>query len=199
MRGLLPTLLLLLAGSRAANFPFEEATLTEDLVSDSGLDALAFGDVSDVAPPPNCKAAPGSDAWPADDEWAALETFLGGALLHPPPPAAVCYEDHELHDEDACREIRLNSGSSRFFINDPVTVLSSWPQGDSCPLNPAENQTCTQGGFPEYVVNVTEVWQIQAAVNFARNNNLRLIIKYVPFSPTQHLHLPSPTHPRLRS
>ena len=185
MRALLPTLLL--AAAEAANFPFEESTLTEDLISDSGIDALSFGDASSVASPPRCKAAPGTDAWPADAEWEALGDFLGGALLKPSPPAAVCYEDHELHDEDACRDIRLNAGSSRFFIDDPVTVLTSWPQGDSCPLNPAGNQTCTQGGFPEYVVNVTEVWQIQAAVNFARNNDLRLVIKFVPPFPIPSL------------
>lgn len=176
MRATLPTLLLL-GAAHAANFPFEENPLTEDQITSSGLSSLSFGDVSTVSSPPNCKAAPGSDAWPADEDWEALEEFMGGALLKPAPPAAVCYEDHELHDEDACRDIRLNAGSSRFFINDPVTVLTSWPQGDSCPLNPRENQTCTQGGFPEYVVNVTEVWQVQAAVNFARNNDLRLIIK----------------------
>lgn len=178
MRLILPALLL--AGSHAANFPFEEATLTEELISSSGIEALTFGDVSDVPPPPDCKAAPGTDAWPSDAEWSALEEFLSGALLKPSPPAAVCYEDHELHDEEACRDIMLNAGSNRFFIDDPVTVLTRWPQGDSCPLNPPENGTCTQGGFPEYVVNVTEVWQVQAAVNFARNKDLRLVIKCVP-------------------
>lgn len=39
------------------------------------------------------------------------------------------------------------------------------------------NATCTLGGFPSYVVNVTNVAQIQLAVNFARNANLRLVIK----------------------
>lgn len=180
MRAILSTFFIL-GGSYAANFPFEEIPLTEDQIADSGLEALAFGDASSAGPLPDCKATPGSDAWPADEEWEKLGEFLGeGALLRPAPPAAVCYEDHELHDEEACRDIRLNAGSSRFFIDDPVTVLTSWPQGDSCPLNPRENQTCTQGGFPEYVVNVTEVWQIQAAVNFARNHDLRLVIKCVP-------------------
>jgi hypothetical protein len=34
---------------------------------------------------------------------------------------------------------------------------------------------CTQGGWSVYVVNATTVKQI--AVNFARNKNLRLVIK----------------------
>jgi hypothetical protein len=36
---------------------------------------------------------------------------------------------------------------------------------------------CTLGGFPSYFVNVSNVAQIQLAVNYARNRNLRLIIK----------------------
>lgn len=36
---------------------------------------------------------------------------------------------------------------------------------------------CTHGGFPPYAVNVGNVGQIQLAVNFARNANLRLVIK----------------------
>ena len=37
--------------------------------------------------------------------------------------------------------------------------------------------TCTLGGFPEYTVNVSTVAQVQLAVNFARSQNIRLVIK----------------------
>lgn len=37
--------------------------------------------------------------------------------------------------------------------------------------------TCTVGGYPEYAVAVTNVAQVQLAVNLARNLNLRLVIK----------------------
>ncbi|KXX81405.1 6-hydroxy-D-nicotine oxidase [Madurella mycetomatis] len=39
------------------------------------------------------------------------------------------------------------------------------------------NGTCTIGGFPEYSINVTNVAQIQLAVNIARELNIRLVIK----------------------
>jgi len=58
---------------------------------------------------------------------------------------------------------------------------TDWPlfEGVSCvpPSVARSNATCTQGGYPSYVVNVTNVAQIQLAVNFARNLNLRLTIK----------------------
>lgn len=37
--------------------------------------------------------------------------------------------------------------------------------------------TCTQGGYPTYAVNVSNVAQIQLAVNFARNLDLSVVIK----------------------
>lgn len=40
-----------------------------------------------------------------------------------------------------------------------------------------EASRCTLGGFPEYVGNVTSAAQVQLAVNFARNLNIRLVIK----------------------
>lgn len=36
---------------------------------------------------------------------------------------------------------------------------------------------CTIGGYPEYAVSVRNVAQIQLAINYARNLNLRIVIK----------------------
>lgn len=37
--------------------------------------------------------------------------------------------------------------------------------------------TCTQGAYPTYVVNVSTVAQIKLAVDFSRNQNVRLVVK----------------------
>jgi len=37
--------------------------------------------------------------------------------------------------------------------------------------------TCTLGGYPAYVVNASTVAQVQLGVNFARNRELRLVVK----------------------
>ncbi|KAJ2991949.1 hypothetical protein NUW58_g2332 [Xylaria curta] len=42
---------------------------------------------------------------------------------------------------------------------------------------PGNNSSCTLGGFPSYSLNVTTVAQIQLAVNFARNQHIRLVIR----------------------
>lgn len=39
------------------------------------------------------------------------------------------------------------------------------------------NLTCTLGSYPPFVVKISTVSQIQATLNFARNHNIRLVIK----------------------
>ena len=152
----------------------EATQLTEDEIGT--FRALAFGDTNEVTHRPSCRAFPGSEDWPSRCEWSRLNKALQGRLLHPDPPAAVCYEGDD-YDEDACKNLVLRAGDTHFYIDDPLSVLSQWLQGSTClpDLNPTGN--CTRGGFPEYVVNVTRVADVQVAVNFARNKNLRLVIK----------------------
>ncbi|KAK0722675.1 hypothetical protein B0T26DRAFT_750045 [Lasiosphaeria miniovina] len=136
--------------------------------------ALVFGQ----SPPPEteCRAFPGSDDWPSDSDWRSFNQTLGGALLKPLPPAAACYVGPN-YDAAKCRFLVTNATNNHFYLDDPVTVLTQWPQGNTCPPALNATGTCTQGGFPVYVVNATSVKHVQLAVNFARNNNIRLIIK----------------------
>lgn len=56
-----------------------------------------------------------------------------------------------------------------------------WPlyEGKTClaGTETASLANCTQGGYSLYSVNVSNVAQIQLAVNFARSLNLRLVVK----------------------
>lgn len=51
-------------------------------------------------------------------------------------------------------------------------------QGATCqPGDAALGKECTLGGFPSYSVNITNVAQVQLAVNFARSLHLRLVVR----------------------
>lgn len=45
------------------------------------------------------------------------------------------------------------------------------------PTDNPDSGKCTHGAYPVYAVNISNVGQIQLAINFARNANLRLVIK----------------------
>ncbi|CAG8948757.1 hypothetical protein HYFRA_00001878 [Hymenoscyphus fraxineus] len=155
------------------NFGYEAIQLTERDIDN--FPAIAFGDTSDPIHFPACKAFPGTHEWPLENEWSQLNSSLGGALLKPVPLASVCYAG-PLYNAEKCRTLQNNPG--RIYTNDPLTVLTEWPEGDTCPATSTPNVgSCTQGGFPVYVINATTVKQIQIGVNFARNKNIRLVIK----------------------
>jgi hypothetical protein len=165
---------LVLAAS-SVNFPFENVTLTDADIGNFA--AIAFGNTTaPILNGSSCRASPGTAGWPVDDEWSQLNQTLGGALLKPALIGSVCYAG-PLLDNNRCKYLVVNGSEDRVFINDPLTVLTEWPEGITCPISINATGTCTQGGYPEYVVNVTTVKQIQIAVNFARNKNLRLVIK----------------------
>lgn len=76
--------------------------------------------------------------------------------------------------------------SNAKIVSDIAQLPEQWRShnplysGMTCPI-PASgdfaNGTCTQGGYSEYAVNVSNVAQVQLAVNMARSLNLRLAIR----------------------
>lgn len=156
----------------------DSVLLTEEDIGD--FSAIAFGDetaaLSDPTPPVPCKIFPDDDAWPPETEWARLNETLGGALLQPKPAAAACYQGPDFNLEQ-CQYLLTNASFTHFWVDEPLVALAEWSQGRTCALLMDPVGNCTRGGFPEYVVNATSVKHIQAAVNFARNKNIRLVIK----------------------
>ncbi|KAK0729514.1 hypothetical protein B0H67DRAFT_479292 [Lasiosphaeris hirsuta] len=164
----------LVGAAQAGFFPSELIQLTESDVGN--FSALAFGNPSRASSAPPCRGWPGTDSWPSDDEWKQLNVSLGGALLRPVPVASVCYKG-EAYDAARCRYLVQQAGRTHFWIEDPLAVLTQWPQGSTCVAALNAQGNCTRGGSPEYVVSATTVRHVQAAVNFARNKNVRLVIK----------------------
>ena len=160
------------------HFPFESTPLTES--DTEGFSVIGFGDpdisTESIASGSKCRAFPGEPDWPSEAQWAQLNTSLEGALLYPTPAGSACYPGDGF-DVERCNFLVQEAGRTSFWINDPLNVLAQWPQGSTCMANVNATGECTRGGFPEYVVNVTTVKHVQAAVNFARNKNIRVVIK----------------------
>ncbi|KAK3385876.1 hypothetical protein B0H63DRAFT_544345 [Podospora didyma] len=138
--------------------------------------SLAFGVPENAVEMSSCRAWPGSEDWPSEDEWTRFNASVDGALLRPTPVASACYPGPS-YNAATCRWLAQQAGRTHFWIDDPLSVLTQWPQGDTCAVSINPKGNCTRGGSPEYVVNATIVKHIQAAVNFARNKNVRVVIK----------------------
>jgi hypothetical protein len=164
----------------AANFPYEDVQLTTADVGNFSV--IQFGDAqAELSNPtkggPECRSFPGTADWPSETEWTNLNISLGGALIKPVPVSSACYSNEPSYNNRTCRYLTTQASKTHFWLDDPLTVLTQWPQGSTCMPGLATTGNCTQGGFPVYVVNATTSKHVQAAVNFARNKHLRLVIK----------------------
>ncbi len=181
----LVALLLLATLAISTNFDWEKIQLSRN--ETAGYPDIAFGEASSANATytgPKCKIGPGDPGWPTVEEWNRFNATLGGALLRPVPPSAVCYSG-QLYNAAACEFISNSSTRSRMFLDHPAATLTEWSGGNTCiaGLN-VTGRKCEQGAYPVYVINATTVRHIQLGINFARNRNLRLVVKWVSLTTT---------------
>ncbi|AEO63034.1 uncharacterized protein THITE_2039882 [Thermothielavioides terrestris NRRL 8126] len=131
-----------------------------------------------------CKCYPGDTCWPDSGQWQKLNATVGGNLQVDIPPGAPCYNtfkgplgDVQTYNADECATVTANWTSEQFQVEQPAAALWTYFTNDTCrpTTNPTDN--CTLGYYPVLVIMAKTVAHIQAGINFARENNLRLIIR----------------------
>ncbi|KAH8887603.1 hypothetical protein GQ53DRAFT_844110 [Thozetella sp. PMI_491] len=174
------------AANTSLLFPYEESQLTEGALH--GLEVsqrkyFGFGDTAEplVNKSRTCKVFPGDADWPNDSVWKLFNGTLGGSLLKPVPAASVCYNNTEFKNfsPSKCQNISASWNDAYSHEEDPIEVYVTGPEGNTClpPTIDGARNSCTQGGYAVYSVNVSTVKDIQLAINFARNTGVRLVIK----------------------
>ncbi|TID15255.1 FAD-binding domain-containing protein [Venturia nashicola] len=123
----------------------------------------------------SCKAVPGNPTWPSDADWATLNKAVGGRLLKPAPPAAVCHRGWPNYSAAACSSLNEGWKNSDWHAENPTSSMWQNHNNYSCPPEP--NAPCTTAGYPVYVVAAKNADDVKAAVDFARTKNIRLNIK----------------------
>lgn len=124
---------------------------------------------------PNCKAVPGSADWPSDNAWASLNDSLSGQLIKTLPPGAVCHPTQSTFNAAACPVVQAGWLTSEWHTNDPVSSIENNWNNDTC--LPISTDPCSGEGYPIYVINATCAEDVKEGLDFARENNVRLIVK----------------------
>ncbi|RMY10722.1 hypothetical protein D0868_03540 [Hortaea werneckii] len=165
-----------LRGPQRRLFAFDKTSVTHDTQK---RNPPASGLGSHAGVEARCKVYPGDPAWPSLGEWELLNKTLDSVLIKGVPAADVCYFNGTArHHEGACAKLAANWTSSYAHLDDPIEIFSPVYQGLTCqPPSWYDSGGCTQGGYPTYTVNVSTTAQLQVAVNFARNQGLRFVIK----------------------
>ena len=128
-------------------------SLLPDLLSRAAANAAAPG---------FSRVRPGDPAWPSAESWAKLKEAVGSNLIAVEPPFGACAADPQ---GAACADA-LASIHNPFYIGDQPggTQVSGWLDA----WTPAPSA---------YAVKARSSADVAAAVNFARDNRLRLVVK----------------------
>ncbi|ORY16065.1 hypothetical protein BCR34DRAFT_622478 [Clohesyomyces aquaticus] len=155
--------------TEAEFFPYESIQLTTDAAILSKRPTFAFGHGFGSYPMKTCKSFPGDAEWPTQSAWNAFNASINSALIRTVPIAAPCY-DTKWGPKDTARCNEIVGKFTNSFLHE---------SGRACmpKNNTAASDTCTLGGYPEHAVNISTMAQLQLTVNFARNLNMRLVIK----------------------
>ncbi|KAK1967827.1 FAD binding domain-containing protein [Colletotrichum sublineola] len=122
-----------------------------------------------------CKYLPGDAGWPSADAWARLNETVGGRLIATVPLGSPCHgaaynatECARLQDAWLFSEVHMDSSSS---------VMAPLFANASCDPFTPKDVPCTLGNYVAYAVNATGPADVQAALAFADQNNVRLVIR----------------------
>jgi hypothetical protein len=125
---------------------------------------------------PPCKASLGSPDWPSVSAWTKLNESISGCLLQPPPPGVVCHPGKPTYNNATCPAVQTGWYTTVFHQANPISnYWNNW-NNDSC-LPTIPTGPCSGRGYPVYLVNATCKEDVKKGVDFARENNLRLVVK----------------------
>jgi hypothetical protein len=75
--------------------------------------------------------------------------------------------------------VEYNGTSSAKVLSlvQPAEIDAPWFQNQSCDPFTASSQPCELGNYVSYSINVTKAADVVAGIDFAKDHNIRLVIK----------------------
>jgi FAD/FMN-containing dehydrogenase len=114
------------------------------------------------ASPTDSRVRPGDADWPSEEKWNDLNRAVGGRLFKARSPLEACRAEP---DGASCAEV-FKELKNPYYIGDDATLTQTCGWVDAWTARPAV-----------YAVEARTAQDVAAAVNFARDNRLRLVVK----------------------
>ncbi|KAI1755488.1 putative FAD-dependent isoamyl alcohol oxidase [Xylaria castorea] len=125
-----------------------------------------------------CRSIPGDADWPSSEHWTELNTTVHGRLIQTIPQASVC---HTLpfadFNSDACTALQTTWSVTETYELKPAEFMNGYYQNQSCDPFTDSSKPCELGNYAAYSIDVTGPDDIIAAVKFADEQNVRLVVK----------------------
>ncbi|KAL4971900.1 hypothetical protein BDW66DRAFT_164609 [Aspergillus desertorum] len=142
--------------------------------------ALLFGATATAAPGSasgnaSCHCLPGDSCWPSAAKWNALNSTVGGRLIATVPIGSVCHEP--TYDAAACAQLQEDWNLPQTHYVSSSSIMQQFFANRSCDPFTDEESSCKLGNYVSYAVNVSSSDHVVAAIKFAKQNNIRFVIK----------------------
>ncbi|KAK4167477.1 6-hydroxy-D-nicotine oxidase [Cladorrhinum sp. PSN259] len=131
-----------------------------------------------------CKCQPGQPCWPKASTWNQLNKTVNGNLKMHIPPGAVCYNSFQsplgnfsTYDAAKCADAQANFVDEQWTVEKPGAALWTYFTNETCRVTTNPSDTCTLGYYGLYVIEAKTRAHIKDGVDFARRNNIRLVIR----------------------
>ncbi|KAL5360470.1 FAD-binding domain-containing protein [Aspergillus floccosus] len=125
-----------------------------------------------------CKCTIEDSCWPSVESWNALNSTVSGKLIRNTPPAISCYPG-QYYDKSECDYVRSQWYNSTFQSLEPIGYV--YPTEEPCPpVDISAGQTagkCNLGQAPVYTINATTKDDLISGMEFARDNNIRFVVR----------------------
>ena len=143
---------------------------------------LSKSTVQAATVPSGCKCVFGDPCWPSDGDFAKLAAQVSQPLVHPVPPASPCYVSA---NSTECAEVVDRWPDGNWRADQPGSMQATnletfiFPNGtiEACYLDTTLGVPCGQGSVSVIGVDARTASDIQAAIAFAAEHNLRLVVK----------------------
>ena len=122
-----------------------------------------------------CRVIPIDPQWPSEAVWSELNTTIKGQLIKTVPIGHVCH--NSTFNAAKCDEVKAKWNDLDWRTSIPESILSPSFANNSCDPNAARETPCEVGGYAHYSINVSSPLDVSVGLKFARDHNIRLVVK----------------------
>ncbi|KAK6213639.1 fad binding domain-containing protein [Colletotrichum tabaci] len=138
--------------------------------------AGAVGSASAASlPSPSCKYLPGDPGWPSADAWAQLNRTVDGRLVATVPLGSACHGDG--YNATECARLQDAWLYSEVHMESSSSVMAPLFANASCDPFTSRDVPCALGNYVSYAVDASGPADVQAALRFADQHNVRLVVR----------------------
>lgn len=123
----------------------------------------------------SCRCFPGDSCWPSPTTWSQLNSSVNGRLIATTPLASVCHDPN--YDEETCANLNEDWIWPQTHYDTSSSIMAPFYAGNSCEPFTSETMPCTLGNLVNFAIDVTEPSDISKGIQFATDNNLRLVVR----------------------